>query len=387
MDGGITDARDLAYIAIDKALSDPTFVVLFEPNVVYSRFLRSVQENIFFVAVDEPTKSDTVAAANESRSLTVKIAIAVSSVVFIVASIFALGFLRRQKQLNLRREQAEAQKEIRKKSRLERRRYFQSLDGDDGLPPGPVVQVSPEHDGRSVIWSDITSDSGSVASILSRTTIGRLQKIDEEPDHERHAEVEATWDVQAPLSSQYATAYSSHASRLQELVRKACSGKRDDDDVDTAENTFPQITTPTTEASFPTSFEADDEHFIPSEVHRTPPAFRVEDPANLSSFSDFHTPQSGTPGDGFLQEIENDILHEASPPLGAFPSCEAIWSDTPATPTILIDDDSQVLDGRRADIALNQSVDSTDSDASLQRWLARLLLELHLSQQMKRIEL
>ncbi|KAI2510003.1 hypothetical protein MHU86_4429 [Fragilaria crotonensis] len=259
LDGGITNARDLAYLAVDKALSDPTFVVLFEPNVVYSRFLRSVQENILFVAADDPTKSDTVGAENESRSLTVKITIAISSVVFIVASIFALGFLRRQKQLNLRREQAEAQKEVRKKSRLDRRRYFQSLNGDDGIVAGPVVQLNSEQDGRSLIWSDITSDSGSVTSILSRTTAGRLQKIDEEPDHERHAEVEAKWDVQTPLSTQYTIAYSAHASRLQELVRKACSDEHDDD----VETTIPQISTLTTEASFPTSFATDDDPLFP----------------------------------------------------------------------------------------------------------------------------
>ncbi len=377
MDGGITNARDLAYIAVDEALSDPTFVVLFEPNVVYSRFLRSVQENILFVAADESTKSDTVDADNESRSLTVKVAIAVSSVVFIVASIFALGFLRRQKQLNLRREQAEAQKEVSKKSRLDRRRYFQSLGGDDGIVAGPVAQMSSEQDGRSFIWSDITSDSGSVTSILSLTTAGRLQKIDEEPDYERHAEVEATWDVQAPLSSQYGNAYATHTSRLQDLVRKACSDERCDD----VETTLQQISTPTTGASFPTSFAADDEHFVPIEVHRTPPAFRSENSANLSSLSDFHTPTSNTSRDGFSQE------QEEPPPSGSFPLYESIRDDASATPTRLVNDHQHVWDDRPAGIALNRSVDTTDSDASLQRWLAQLLLELHLSQQMKRIEL
>ncbi|KAI2510230.1 hypothetical protein MHU86_4108 [Fragilaria crotonensis] len=352
---GITNARDLAYLAVDKALSDPTFVVLFEQcGVLAFSSLRAGEHS--FVAADDPTKSDTVGAENESRSLTVKITIAISSVVFIVAG---------------------SPKEVRKKSRLDRRRYFQSLNGDDGIVAGPVVQLNSEQDGRSLIWSDITSDSGSVTSILSRTTAGRLQKIDEEPDHERHAEVEAKWDVQTPLSTQYTIAYSAHASRLQELVRKACSDEHDDD----VETTIPQISTLTTEASFPTSFATDDDPLVPIEVHRTPPAYRSENSANLSSLSDFHTPHSDTSQDGFSQE------QGEHPPLGSFPSYESIWSDAPATPTILVNDDPDVLDGRRSGIAMNRSVDTTDSDASLQRWLAQLLLELHLSQQMKRIEL
>ena len=348
---------------MDTALSDPTFVVLFEPRIRHSRFLRSVQENVF-LSNDDSDEIDNTAAANQSRSESVKIGIAISSLIFIVLSIFAMGALRRQRKQRKIREQNEARNEIRKEARLDRRRFFQALEGDDVAVVRPVAQLTTDHDGRSLIWSDITSDSGSLASILSRTTNGgRLQKIDEEPDHERHEEIEATWDAQAPLSSQYYSgAYVEHTNRLQELVRKACSRNHED-----AHQTRPST---------------DNDHYFSVNKYQSPDGNRFETSSNISSLSDFQTPRSKASTVEVSEVRGGEIL-----PSSSFPSNESIWRDAPSPCIIFRSDDVLDDDHNQSGIILNRSIDTSDSDTSLQRWLSRLLLELHLSQQMKRIEL
>jgi hypothetical protein len=314
LDTGVTDARDTAYTALEAALGDPTFVVLFEPNVTFSRFLRSVQESILLVAIDETTKGDTAAP---STSVTLTVAIAISSIVFVVISIFLYGMVRRQKQLNSLHQDGEAQREASRKSRRERRRYFRTMDSNDDSTSVPIAQLTTDHDGTSFPWSDITSDSASVVSILSRSPSIRLQKIDEEPDHERHAEVEAIWDVQAPLSSHYRVAYMAHKGRLQEIVRHACF----DDPVQ--ENSAP-LSTPTTETTFPTSFTDSDDVVVSDASDQDDASVEFKAPTDRLNLSDFDT--SGAPHENNTND--KDIAADDSPAVTIVTSDESpAWSD------------------------------------------------------------
>lgn len=372
LDTGVTDARDIAYTALEAALSDPKFVVLFEPNVTFSRFLRSVHESILLVAADEPTKGDNEAP---STPATLTVAIAISSVVFVVISIFLYGIVRQQKRLNSRHQDAAAQREASRKSRRERRRYFRTMDSNDDSTSVPIAQLTTDHDGTSFPWSDITSDSASVVSILSRSPSIRLQKIDEEPDHERHAEVEAIWDLQAPLSSHYRVAYMAHKGRLQEIVRQACFD-------DPVEDNKTSQTTPTTEATFPTSFTDSDNIVVSDSSLQDPPSVECKTPTARLTLSDFDTPPSGIPQENNTKD--NDTATNDAPSVTIVTIDQSpAWSDQ------AFDNNTDNDQGfaPRSDVSLNQSIDTNDSDASLQRWLARLLLELHLSQQTKRIEL
>ena len=380
LDSEVTEARDIAYTALDEALADPTFVVLFEPNVVHSRFLGSVQENVILVPIEAPSPVETTTTPSS-----IKIAIAISSVVFVVASIFSFGFLRRQTKLNACRQQADLQRQQRRKSGRELRRYFQTLDSDDGTVDGPVHQMTTDQDCRSVTWSDLTSDSGSVQSIISRTT-SRLHKIEEEPDHEKHAEVEATWDAQEmPLSSHYTAAYVAHKSRLREIVKDACSEDRDDGE---------ERITPKMEDSFPTSFGSDDLLF--PDAFQSPTG-RSEQASDLSSLSNYYTPKSGKTHAGFISEVASELTMDEH--LGSNVFNGSYESATDQYPELNVSIGSAgwaVIENPELNVStgsplrglnLNRSMDTNDSGASLQRWLTRLLLELNMSQQVKRIEL
>jgi hypothetical protein len=380
LDTGVTEARDLAYLAIHDVLSDPTYVILFEPDAVYTRFLRSISENVFLIS-DDNTNSDSMDLDENYNSTSLTIAISVSSIIFIVACAVSIGFLRQQTMSNRKMVKPQVNIEaIGKKNKRDRRPYFQSMDSEDSASDGPFVLISPDHDGRFSTWSDITSDSGSITSLLSRTTVGtRLQKIDEEPESERNAEIDASWDLQAPLSSHYSRITVKNTGRLQDLVRNACS----DSDFFVMKDPAGQ------ENSFPPSFGVQI-----TDYKSWPRAGAQFDPANVehdqketsSSSSIYCTPRS---------QASDEIIEDKVDERKRLRFCEVESMNGELSLREIFNMDT--LDSMKKDQFSNarekpvlhsrKSVDSSESDASLQTWLSRLLLELHITQQRKRIEL
>lgn len=381
LDGGVNEARDIAYTAITQALQDPSFVVLFEPNVVHSRFLNSTQETLVLVNDDaDPTPP----AVQRGTSLVAVGAISASAIVAVIALIFSYGFFRRQTKRNneLRAQQQELEQQQRRRQKKHRRQrplYFFPLDEEAGMhsavEEGPVVHITGnEDDGRSATWSvsDMTSDSGSVQSMFSRTT-SRLEKIEEE---EEVAEVVedlntdfADFDnVEAqdygpvkkkdPLRlTQYTVAYAAHKSRLQDILMQACNESDDEDG---------KQTTPKTEESFATlSFGSLDDSDGP-DVNVSDES--VQDHSDLlpnmkdpSELDEYYSPQPDN-GYGETRESLEVTTADETPLLGL--------NHTNNSPRLL-------------DMSMDWSV---VSEASLKGWLTRLLAELHSSQYVKRIE-
>lgn len=385
LDARVNEARDIAYTAIQQALADQSFMILYEPSIVRSRFEESIQENLVLVPVESAVPD--VVEASSTPSL-VKVAIAISSIAFVVASIFSYGFLRRQSQLNERRQETIVRRQQEKRRKVDRRRHrhFSALESDDGTPnEGPVIHLASrsDDDARSVGWSvsDITSDSGSVQSILSRST-SRLEIIEEEPTNgdEDRADIEAAIQKElsvqtdmeaedAALSSHYTAAYVAHKSRLREIVKNALfDSDVEDDEMYYYDEEEDKKTTPKTEDSKSISFGSNDTLTIfgsekaSSPSSPPPPSLVEEEDGENSSLGHYHTPESAKTDGGLISVLTMD----------EFPSPVRYEAVDPPSSLLHMD--------------LDISSDSRDSDASLQRWLSHLLVELQTAQDVKRIE-
>jgi hypothetical protein len=192
LDSDSAHALHKAYHAIKVGLNNTNFIDQFAPTVVRSEFLDEIRESL----VLSPDSEESTAPG----SVTASIAIAAASVSFVVASIFCYGIMRRDNRNS-------SEPHIRHKNRAysrsaltiqnpmgiqKHRRHFVRLDGLDELPtshsPTTFVTASytnPRDYTPSITWSvsDITSDSCSIYSSLSRTT-SVLERIEEEEEVE-----------------------------------------------------------------------------------------------------------------------------------------------------------------------------------------------------------
>jgi hypothetical protein len=184
------------YHAIKVGLNNTNFIDQFAPTVVRSEFLDEIRESL----VLSPDSEDSTGPG----SITASVAIAAASVSFVVASIFCYGIMRRDNRNS-------SEPHIRHKNRAyhrsaltiqnpmgiqKHRRHFVRLDGLNESPifhsPATFVTTSyssPRDYAPSITWSvsDITSDSCSIYSSLSKTT-SMLERIEEE------VEVEESFD-------------------------------------------------------------------------------------------------------------------------------------------------------------------------------------------------
>jgi type II secretory pathway pseudopilin PulG len=388
----VNEARDATYTAIEQALADQPFMILFEPSIVRSRFEESIQENLIIVPSESAIPDEEAKKAKTSSSV-VKVAIAISSVAFVVASIFSYGFIRRQSQLNARQQAtiARHQQDHRRKAARRGRRYFAPLESDDGTGThsGPLIHLAKRYDeeGRSGVWSvsDMTSDSGSVQSILSKIS-SRLEKIEEEPnskdDDDDRADIEASIqrelaiqtemdDDDVALSSHYTAAYAAHKGRLCAIVKNALFDSDLEDEIDERDEEKERIT-PKTEESKSSSFDSPDDSSMC--VSLAPPSL-AEDLSDVSTVGHYHTPESAKTSGGMISVLTMEEFPEVYQPSG---QPEKFLPEA-----YQLNDQSSFLLG----LDLDLSNVSSDSDASLQRWLSRLLHELQASKDIKRIEL
>ena len=192
LDSDPARALNKAYHAIKIGLNNTIFLDQFAPTVVRAEFLDEIRDSL----VLSPDSEDSTAPG----SVTASIAIAAASVSFVVASIFCYGIMRRENRNS-------SEPHIRHKNRAYRRsaltiqnpmgiqkyrRHFVRLDGLDESPtfhsPATFVTASytnPQDYTPSITWSvsDMTSDSCSIYSSLSRTT-SMLERIEEEEEAE-----------------------------------------------------------------------------------------------------------------------------------------------------------------------------------------------------------
>lgn len=186
LDGGSARVQEVAYEIIKASLNDTSYIEQFDDSVVRAEFDRPLVDTLLFAP-----EQDGVTAPG---SVTATVAVAAASVSFIVASIFCYGLLRRE-----RRHHPEPSIRYKNHSRksgrtvvsnpigIKSRRRFVRLEELAVSPTSYVtadLTASPNEYTPSITWSisDITSDSASFRSSVSRTTskLERIEEADEE---------------------------------------------------------------------------------------------------------------------------------------------------------------------------------------------------------------
>jgi hypothetical protein len=194
LDGNSADVQKDAYELIEAVLNNTDLLGSFAPSIVRAQYVKPVGNTLVFSPENDP-------APTTPSSVTATIAVAAASVSFLVASIFCYGLLRRDMRNH-------PEPSIRHKNRLRkgrqivgnpmgirsRQRSFVRLEDFAMSPAGHTSIVTTsfatsQHEYTpSITWSisDITSDSASLKSNLSRRTsnLERIEEEEEESDDE-----------------------------------------------------------------------------------------------------------------------------------------------------------------------------------------------------------
>ena len=185
LDNNVTNAENIAYVAIKVALNEHLFLDQFVTMpFARSEFDRSIRSSVLQLSNEKSAKSLS------------KVVIAVSSVLFALAIIFGTGMAYRKRR-----------KKTRKKKQMEPpggqprfllgsapRNYFELEEAQEMGPAFKVMNVMEPFESPSQTWSvsDITSESGSILSSFSKATSSKLASIVEADDEESHPDDE--WD-------------------------------------------------------------------------------------------------------------------------------------------------------------------------------------------------
>lgn len=347
-------------------------------------------------------------SGNGSASSASKVAIAASSVAFLLVGVFTYGLLRRQTRNTLQQQGRGRRGPKTPQHRFSVAntglRYFACLeDVESGGGSGSAVVVSNIQDvldEPSITWSvsDITSESGSVRSLKSRAS-SRLESIAEEPS--------AAEPLEGPTEGcelpDYTAAYAAHRSRLAELI-KATHFESDygayscdeDGKLPTLEGSKSQNVSAITSDAPPSPLEISGESV---------PETSDEEDSDGESPGDNEVEEGMSGEEEYKEEAEidnskkvpeenEDAVNEAlSTPLrdvGNIQHCgspnivEYFYSpgqetaeeprvENPPTPTSL-DPPGDLMNEESFETA-----NTTESEASLQRWLMTLLIRLQQS--------
>ena len=209
LDSNSKDVQEEVYTVIRAVLLKPEFLASFAPSVARAQYIKSIDNTlVFFSNKSSPENGNTTPS-----SVTATIAVAAASVSFVVASIFCYGLLRRDMRNHPEPHIRHKNRRIAKggigrsgnvpvlvgnpigiRSRPER--SFVRLEDFATSPAGHttiITTCTPPQEGEdqpyepSITWSisDITSDSASIRSNLSRRTsnLERIEEEDEESDN------------------------------------------------------------------------------------------------------------------------------------------------------------------------------------------------------------
>ena len=183
----VTNVEMVAYQAIERVMNEPLFL---------SQFVTMTFARIDFVRI---VSNAVLQLPDEGRRghATSKVAIAAAVVSFALTAIFLTGLMRKQRRNKAR---IKKQKKVEPPGTNNRfllgsapRKYYE-LDEDQQHCFGfKVLDIIEPFERVSATWSvsDITSESGSILSNLSKTTSSKLERI-EEADDESQADDE--WD-------------------------------------------------------------------------------------------------------------------------------------------------------------------------------------------------
>lgn len=169
----------LAYEAIESVLSESEFL---------KQFVANPHERVGFVQIRGKTVSQIAGRGNNATSAS-KVAIAAGTVSFLLAAIFLGGIFRkkrREKKARMRK-QLEPGKGKRFLLGSAPRKYYELDEEQENACGFKVLDLGPGepyYENPSTTWSisDITSESGSILSNLSRTTskLERIEEVEEE---------------------------------------------------------------------------------------------------------------------------------------------------------------------------------------------------------------
>ena len=177
----------IAYDAINDVLNEPLFLEQFVTmSFARTEFARVIRSSVLQLTGD----------SRRGKSAS-KVVIAASCVSFVLSAIFLTGIVYRKRRNKARDKKKQMEPPGSKKRFLlgsAPRNYFE-LDEEQTTGSGfKVLNVMEPFTSPSHTWSvsDITSESGSILSSLSKATSSKLARIEEEADDENQTDDE--WD-------------------------------------------------------------------------------------------------------------------------------------------------------------------------------------------------
>jgi hypothetical protein len=213
--------RKYVYDLVNATLMDSAFLDSLAPSVVRAQYIRPISHTLLFSPESDPVHTTPGA-------VTATVAIAAASVSFVVASIFCYGLLRREIRYHpepsiRHRGRSKNGRQIvanPKGIRSRQHPFVRLADFPESLtdPTSFITSTfasTPRESAPSITWSisDITSDSASARSSLSRRTsnLERIEEEDEESDDEYETVSEDLYDDQsgefyqgrAPIAQMY----------------------------------------------------------------------------------------------------------------------------------------------------------------------------------------
>jgi hypothetical protein len=402
LDSDAQVAKVLAWRSIKAGLTNQTLLSSFDPTVVSAEYLRSISETLILLSSTESLGNDD--SSPVPRGLFV--AIAASLVSFLITAAFSYGVFRRQAKRAAEEERRNAKKKKHHRvspfvAHAKRRHFFESLENE---PEGVIHIPEVNGDEPSITWSvsDMTSDSGSVHSFISRTT-SRLESIAEEDSEEEDEK-----DENPAAVADYTAAYAAHRSRLSKLIREtnfdSSFGELPDEKGNGTFGVFSMMNCLSGSSSYPSQKE--DVTYGPGKAKEvidmskaemtttasptqmdkpsptgsrivTPPDIERSatdpfntSPGNVSTSDSFHTPEQQSD----LDESEDSAPDQVIELPSAFYKFISEEDDHRVAITPPRSDDPRSS-------SLNDSPDTTGTDGSLKGWLKTLLLQLNMSEQ------
>ena len=359
----------------------------FAPNVISAQFLRAKGETLVMLYPGNEGVNQ-----GGSASPAAKVAIASSSVAFFLVTVFIYGIYRRQNRKRHPQQQILSRRNPnRTKSppfcnptSKKNWQYFARLEDDNGDSSVVVSNIYDVKDEPSITWSvsDITSESGSVRSIISRGT-SRLESIAEEPNLVGDTQEGPNEECEVP---DYTIAYATHRSRLADLIKitnftstfgtYSCEADRSSEFPSLKGAKSQNVSALSAGATFetpqsPSLVTEDSTSVLLSEM----PNYKFDDNKSIDTRGDEQkiSTESSTP-----QLQEKPQSHNSSPN-------DTEYLSTPSRGNVDLPQSEHFENSHISDPSENQmnesmdTEDTTESEASLQLWLMTILLQLQKS--------
>ena len=187
LDTNVTDVEDIAYDAIRHVLDEPLLLDQFVAmSFARTQFVRPIRSSVLQLTEDGRGRSAS------------KVVIAICCMAFFLVGTFLGGLFFRK-----RRKKARRMKQIRRPEGKERgflgaapRNYYELNEHEETEAALKVMSVLEQFENPSQTWSvsDISSESESIMSNLSKATSSKLERIEESVEEGYESQSDDEWD-------------------------------------------------------------------------------------------------------------------------------------------------------------------------------------------------